>query len=104
MNLDEKHSAVKEVLEQVISIAKPDFVFMYNCKYDGDGDLTSFKLCVVCDFADKRKLLTEIFDVDCDVPFDILLYTCQQFKELKDDAAAFVNRVCTKGKMLYGKV
>ena len=64
MNLDEKHSAVKEVLEQVISIAKPDFVFMYNCKYDLDGDLTSFKLCVVCDFADKCKLLTEIFDVD----------------------------------------
>ena len=55
MNLDEKHSAVKEVLEQVISIAKPDFVFMYNCKYDWDGDLTSFKLCVVCDFADKRS-------------------------------------------------
>lgn len=102
MNLDEKHSAVKEVLDQVITIAKPEAVFLYNCKYDLDGDLTSFKLCVICEFENKRRLLTDIFDVDCDTPFDILLYTKEQFKELKEDEHAFANRILTKGKMLYG--
>ncbi len=103
MHLDEKHAPIQEVLDQIIATAKPDFVFMYNCKYELTGDLRSFKLCVVCDFEDKRSLLRDIFDVDCDIPFDILLYTREQFRQLRDDTAAFANRVCTKGKMLYGK-
>ncbi|MBP1581831.1 MAG: hypothetical protein J6A26_05495 [Oscillospiraceae bacterium] len=101
--LDNKHEAVQEVLDQVIAIAKPEAVFLYNCKYDLDGDLISFKLCVICEYDNKRRLLSEIFDVDCDIPFDILLYTKEQFKELRDDTAAFANRICTKGKMLYGQ-
>ncbi len=103
MILDQRHSAVKEVLEQVIAVAKPEAVFLYNCKYDLDGDLSSFKLCVICEFENKRRLLSDIFDVDCDIPFDILLYTKEQFLQLRDDVDAFANRVCTKGKMLYGR-
>ncbi len=102
MILDAKHAAVKEVLEQVISVAKPEAVFLYNCKYDLDGELNSFKLCVICDYEDKRRLITDIFDVDCDIPFDVLIYTREQFKELRNDTAAFANRICTKGTMLYG--
>lgn len=104
LHLDEKHAVVQDVLDQVIHVAEPDFVFLYNCKYELDGDLASFKLCIVCDFTDKRRLISRIFDVDCDVPFDVLLYTREQFKELRNDTAAFANRVCTKGQMLYGKI
>ena len=102
MILDERHGAVKDVLAQVISVAKPEAVFLYHCKHDPDGELNSFKLCVICDYEDKRRLITEIFDVDCDVPVDVLIYTREQFKELRDDKAAFANRICTKGTMLYG--
>ncbi|MGN0664335.1 MAG: hypothetical protein ACI4L5_04595 [Negativibacillus sp.] len=100
---DEKHAAVQEVLKQVIAIAKPEAVFLYNCKHDLDGELTSFKLCVICEYENKRRLLTDIFDVDCETPFDVLLYTKEQFRQLRDDTAAFANRVFTKGKMLYGQ-
>ena len=102
MILDARHEPVKEVLEQVIAVAKPEAVFLYNCKYDFDGELNSFKLCIICDYENKRQLLTEIFDVDCDIPFDVLIYTREQFRELRDDTAAFANRICTKGTMLYG--
>ncbi len=100
---DEKHAAVQEVLKQVIAIAKPEAVFLYNCKHDLDGELTSFKLCVICEYENKRRLLTDIFDVDCETPFDVLLYTKEQFRQLRDDTSAFANRVFTKGKMLYGQ-
>ena len=101
MILSEKYLPVKEVLDQVISVAQPAAVFLYNCKHNLDGELSSFKLCVVCDYNDKRRLIAEIFDVDCDIPFDILLYTKEQFQELKEDTAAFANRISTKGKMIY---
>ncbi len=103
IHIDEKNSDVQAVLEQVIEIARPEFVFLYNCKHELDGALRSFKLCVICEFEDKGRLLRELFDVDCDVPFDILLYTREQFAQLRDDTAAFANQICTRGKMLYGK-
>ena len=101
MMLSGQFLPVKEVLEQVVAVAQPEAVFLYSCKYDLDGDLSSFKLCIVCDFEDKRRLITDIFDVDCDIPFDVLLYTKEQFQQLKEDTAAFANRIFTKGKMIY---
>mgnify|MGYP007130648052 CR=1 FL=1 len=102
MILDERHQPVQIVLDQVIESAKPEAVFLYNCKYYWGGELTSFKLCVICDCSDKRRLLSEIFDVDCEIPFDILLYTKEQFDEFKDNPSAFAHRIFTKGTMLYG--
>lgn len=103
MSVEQNDRMVQEVLTQVIQIAKPERVFLYQYKLDPNGDLISFKLCVVCDYEDKRRLLTEIFEVDCDIPFDVLLYTKEQFQSLKEDSTAFANRICTKGKILYGE-
>lgn len=100
---DQDFKIINEVLEQVVAVAEPEAVFLYNCKHDLDGNLKSFKLCVICEFENKRRLLSDIFDVDCDIPFDILLYTKEQFLKLRDDTDAFANRVCTKGRMLYGR-
>ena len=103
MNLDAKHSEIQEVLKHILDLTKPEYVFLYNCKYDLEGELNSFKLCVICEFEDKRRIYANIFDVDCEVPFDVILYTKEQFKELKADEFSFVSRVCAKGQMLYGK-
>ncbi len=103
MHIDEKNSEVQIVLDKVIAVAQPEFVFLYNCKHEVDGELRSFKLCIICEYEDKGKLLREIFDVDCDVPFDVLIYTKEQFAQLRNDTAAFANQICRRGKMLYGK-
>lgn len=101
--IQEDNAMIQEVVDQVVEIASPEAVILYNCKYDMAGELDSFKLCVVCDIPDKRQLLSRIFDVDCEIPFDVLLYTREQFLRLRDDEAAFANRVFRKGKILYGK-
>mgnify|MGYP001774423900 FL=1 len=49
-------------------------------------------------------MLTQIFDeVDSEIPYDILLYTDEQFEELKDSSDAFASRVNQKGRLRYGK-
>lgn len=69
-----------------------------------DGKLRSFKLCIVGKIQDKKKMLTQIFDeVDSEIPYDILLYTDEQFEELKDSSDAFASRVNQKGRLRYGK-
>ncbi len=103
MNQEENEVIIQAVLDEVVKIAAPELVILYSTKYDMDGELRSFKLCIVCDFKDKRQLLSKIFDVDCEVPFDVILYTQDQFLELREDEEAFASRVFRKGKILYGK-
>jgi len=98
---DNDLAIINEVLEQVVSVAKPEAVFLYNCKHRMDDSLLSFKLCVICEYENKRRLLSDIIDVDCDIPFDILIYTKEQFRQLRDNADAFANRICQEGRMLY---
>lgn len=103
MILGKDDSLITQVANQIIPIASPRSIIVYNKKYDMDGSLDSFKLCLVGDFPDRRRLLSQIFDIDCEVPFDILLYSPEQFDQLKEDAGAFANRVYRKGKIIYGR-
>ena len=49
-------------------------------------------------------MLTRIFDeVDSDIPYDVLLYTDEQFEQLKDSSDAFASRVNQRGRVRYGK-
>lgn len=95
---------IQEVVEKIVKLARPSRIIQYNTKYDMDGELSSFKLCIVGEIPDKRRLLSQIFDqIDCDVPFDVLLYTDSQFEQLREQEEAFASRVDRKGRVLYGR-
>ena len=49
-------------------------------------------------------MLTRIFDeVDSEIPYDVLLYTDEQFEELKNSSDAFASRINRRGRVRYGK-
>ena len=75
--MDERSDKViEETVDQIVKLFSPSRVIEYNTKYDMDGKLRSFKLCIVGKIQDKKKMLTQIFDeVDSEIPYDILLYT-----------------------------
>ena len=44
-------------------------------------------------------MLTRIYDeVDSEIPYDIILYTDEEFKELSEQLSAFQNRISQKGR------
>lgn len=95
---------IQEAVERIVQLFSPSRIIEYNTKYDMDGKLRSFKLCIVGRIEDKKKMLTRIFDeVDSEIPYDILLYTDEQFEELKNSSDAFASRVNQKGRVRYGK-
>ncbi len=103
LEMDERFANLKKVLDWIIDLAQPQQVYLYNSKLEMDGSLRSFKLCVVCPMEDKRALLGQIFEVDCDTPFDVLLYTGEQFDALRQSPDSFVSRICARGTLLYGQ-
>ena len=103
--MDERaDKVIEESVEKIVELFSPTRVIEYGTKYDMDGALSSFKLCIVGEIPDKRRMLTRIFDeVDSEIPFDILLYTNEQFEELKNSQDAFASRVNQRGRVRYGK-
>lgn len=101
--MDGRFADLKKVLDWVVELTRPQQVYLYNSKLELDGSLRSFKLCVVCSVGDKRALLSRIFEVDCDTPFDVLLYTTEQFDVLRQSADSFASRIRTRGTLLYGQ-
>ena len=101
---EKKDQVVEQTVKKIVELFHPSRVIEYNTKYDMDGNVSSFKLCIVGDVPDKRRMLTRIFDeVDSDIPYDVLLYTDEQFEELKDSSDAFASRVNQRGRLRYGK-
>ncbi len=103
--MDERaDKVIEETVEKIVELFSPSKVIEYNTKYDMDGKLSSFKLCIVGKIEDKRKMLTRIFDeVDSEIPYDVLLYTDEQFNQLKDSYDAFASRINQRGRVRYGK-
>lgn len=95
---------IEQTVNRIVELFHPSRVIEYNTKYDMDDNISAFKLCIVGDIPDKRRMLTRIFDeVDSDIPYDVLLYTDEQFRELTKDDGAFASHVNQKGRVRYEK-
>lgn len=105
MDIRNHEPIIDQVAQGILDLVSPTRIILYNCKRDLTDEVTSFKLCVVMNqINNKGSILRQIYDeIDCEIPFDVLLYTNQQFEDLKMDAGAFANRVDQKGKVLYGE-
>lgn len=101
---EQANTIIEDAVAKIVELFSPSMVIEYNTKYDMEGELTSFKLCVVGPIGDKRKMLAKIYDeIDSEIPYDVLLYTDEQFDELKDESTAFAARIHKKGRVRYGK-
>lgn len=95
-------SIVDEVVKKIVAMAAPSKIILYNCKYDVNEMVETFKLCIVGEVEDKRLLLLQIYqEIESDIPFDILIYTDRQFDDLLKSDESFVSRISKRGKVLY---
>lgn len=104
VHFDENDSTVlKEVTAEIIDLMKPEMIYLYNSKKNSGGQLTSFKLAIILEtenkLEDERKAYRYI---DSDVPFDLLLYTCEEWTELLEQPLSFASRIMSTGTKLYG--
>jgi len=96
-------AAVRAVVEGVASLFSPQVIYLYNHKLNNRGEFTSFKLCVVGGFVDKIEAERALYwEIDSEIPFDVVLYTPLEWKELSDSPAAFASHIKETGMMVYG--
>lgn len=92
----------KKLLDFCKNIKK---IYLISVKVDTMGELKSFKFGLIVD--DEIKSTSELagniyFNIDCELPFDIVIYTESEFDSLKEDIGTFAWKINNSGTVLYG--
>lgn len=66
--------------------------------YDSDIDL-----CIIIDTKNKRKVKTEIYGIEHDIPIDIIIYTPEQWDEHIKSKQSFAHIINSEGIVLYDR-
>lgn len=100
MHLSQEITAVAQEIQE---IAHPAQMILFSSKNNLRGEITSFKLCLVCPVEKDRKsaLEREIYlTVDSPIPYDLVLYTTEEFESLKQVPGSFAHRVEQHGQVI----
>ena len=95
-------------VEQIKEVFNAEAVYIFGVKYNSQQMeyVTDFDVCIVAEFEeeDRNALLKKAYmQTDCDVPFDIFLYTPEDFEKFSKDPGSFVSRILRVGRLYYGK-
>jgi hypothetical protein len=78
-------------------------IYLFNHKLNRSHEVASFKLCVIYDFPDKAAAERAIYmDIDSGVPFDVVLYTHDEWERLSGEPDSFARRVSETGFAVHG--
>ena len=94
---------IRAVADRLVALLSPRIIYLYNERVDAVGCSTGFKLCVVAEMADKQEAEKSAYmTIDCEIPFDLLLYTPAEWEEITGRESSFAQKIQTTGKIIYG--
>lgn len=95
----------EKILTGILAHCSPRTVILFGEKHAlSTGEIKSLDFCVILPEADKPALLQEIYlAVESEVPFQVLLYTCQEWIDCIADFSSYAAAIHKKGTVLYGQ-
>lgn len=95
---------IESVCRAITELFAPQKIIIYNRKTNPSGRVSSFKLCAVIDTPNTLQCESEIYArVECDLPFDVLVYTPGQWQKFSVQADSFAARIVSMGVEIYGQ-
>jgi len=68
------------------------------------NEKSDIDLCVIAETTDKRNFLADMYlCIESDKPFDILLYTPEEWESSVSDRTSFAHIINKEGVVLYGR-
>ncbi|HHW45418.1 MAG TPA: nucleotidyltransferase domain-containing protein [Clostridiales bacterium] len=99
------NKAVDNIVSQIVERFNPEKVILFGSQAKGTAtDQSDIDICVVVETDNKRRLLAEMYyEIDSEIPFDLLLYTPHEWEECLKDKSSFAYKINTEGAVLYGR-
>lgn len=97
-------TTLNKLKEDIVNKFKPERIILFgsiaNSTYNYNSDID---LCIVSDTTNKRELITNLYTkIECDMPFDILVYTNEEWEKNIQDSSSFAYKINNSGVILYG--
>ncbi|MGI5894741.1 MAG: hypothetical protein ACOX6P_09140 [Candidatus Merdivicinus sp.] len=90
--------------KEIATLCDPEKIYLFNAKRSLAGNVTSFKLCIIADTESKAALERRIYlELDCEIPYDLVLYTPNEWGEFLQKPHSFAGEIKEKGVLLYDK-
>ena len=94
---------IAEVVECIAKGFAPEKIYLFSHKRGQLGKSAGFKLCVVVESEDIEQTERSIYlEIDSETPYDLVIYTPEEFEELLSQKGSFAGRVVEKGRLVYG--
>lgn len=88
--------------DEIVRLCAPRQIYVFNQKNTPSGDVASVKLCVVIPGGDSREEESRLYlHLESDLPFDLLVYTQQEWQRLLDTKLSFARHIRETGRLLY---
>jgi len=95
----------EKIKSQIIDICSPYEIILFgslakkNIKSSSDIDI-----CIIVEATDKRQLIQKIYsEVNAEIPFDIIIYTIEEWVKWKEEKTSFLYKICKEGEVVYGR-
>ncbi len=94
---------ITDLVDQILNFCSPLKILLFSKKYNLNDELTSFKLCVIVpNDTDTATLETTLYlELDCENPFDVLLYKQSEWDANSSDEVSFAGKISRSGVVLY---
>jgi len=101
----DKYMVELEIIKnQIIEKYNPDKIILFGSLAKGViTNNSDIDICIVKDTENKRELISDIYaNIDSSYPFDIILYTPEEWKDNIKDKSSFAYSIFKEGRLLYG--
>lgn len=93
------------ICEEIKRIFDVESITVFGVKRcQNDNSVTDTDICVVADTDDKAAWIRKAYlEIDSDIPFDLFLYTPDEWSKLICQSESFASRILRKGCLYFGK-
>ncbi|RCX16266.1 nucleotidyltransferase-like protein [Anaerobacterium chartisolvens] len=97
-------SEINSIKEQILSDYAPSKILLFGSYAKGTATSKSdIDICVIKNTDNKRALLNEMYlNIESSRPFDLLLYTEEEWNRCVMDSTSFAYLINRKGIVIYG--
>lgn len=95
---------INSIKDQIITNYAPAKIVLFGSQAKGTATKRSdIDICIIKDTDNKRQLLTDMYlNIDSVRPFDLVLYTEDEWRQCANDTTSFAYQISKKGTVLYG--
>lgn len=104
MSIDDFNKETDSIKKQIIEKYNPKEIILFGSVAKGlFREHSDIDLCIIMDTTNKRELLTNLYiDIESNIPFDLVLYTIEEWENCKNDKSSFAYSIVNTGVKIYG--